>query len=92
MARFPSSVTRGLELDGNGVFNPEPASPLNDRFWATKKGQGTGLSDSDSSKGVLDTRPLESRPVTRRIHCEETESDRETIETRVKHSGGTFFV
>ena len=92
-ARFPTSMTRDVELEDGEVFDPTPAFPAKGGCWLSKRGWATkrGQSDADSSKGVLDAVSQNKSPESGRTRSE-TESDGEMGERRVKQGGGTFFV
>ncbi|OBT44606.1 hypothetical protein VE00_05842 [Pseudogymnoascus sp. WSF 3629] len=93
-ARFPTSMTGGVELeDGEGFNGTSPALPAKSRCWITKKGRVTDreLSDADSSKAVLDSVSTNRSPESGRTRSG-TESDGEMGERRVKQGGGTLFV
>lgn len=93
-ARFPTSMSGGLELEDGEAFNgTPPAVPANSRYWITKKGRVTDreLSDADSSKCVLDSVSTTRFPESGRTRSA-TESDGEMGQRRVKQGGGTLFV
>ncbi|KFY18662.1 hypothetical protein V493_08434 [Pseudogymnoascus sp. VKM F-4281 (FW-2241)] len=79
-ARFPTSMSGGLELEDGKDFNPTPplSMPANSTYWITNTGRATKQerSDEDSPVRVLNAASLNRTPESGRSRSV-TESDRE---------------